>query len=329
MVRLMTENGDHETAVRRIDALIDRLADYLDGVGPEWGGMHVVMADGNWADEHLQALVHNPPQLYDDGMPTGIIDTEAAVLASILLGYSIENRKMLRDEAERRVREAQTPKPCVQIECPPMEEFEINAIIPYHGEIVAGSAFGDHVHEDGTVHAEPGKWVELDGGALDMGAIHLDGQEWAHTHVAASYPAGTDPLAAIREAMGVFMERRDGTNAMEWWQRVRWWHGGPAGFKRGDQLLPPSQTGRVPGLDGTDKTSVYVTTSRDDALMFSARHERPALYEVTIDHEPVDDDVLPQTPTSKRVPSAKVWRIEQPSRTELAAVLQQMLRGDN
>lgn len=135
-----------------------------------------------------------------------------------------------------------------------------------------------------------------------------DGQQWANTAVRLRVPSGTDPLAALREAMGVFMERRDGTNAMPWWQRVRWWHGGPAGLKQGDVLLPPSETGIMPALVGTDKASVYLTLRQEVAIMYAAPFESPALYEVLVDDEPVRDDVLPDDPNSWRVRSARVWR---------------------
>jgi len=152
-------------------------------------------------------------------------------------------------------------------------------------------------------------------------------QPFLHTEVRARYPSGTDPLAAIRESMGVFMERRDGTNAMEWWQQRRWWHGSRHGFKRGDLLLPPSETGVLPALGGTDVERVYITSSRDDALLYAARHERPMLYEVTLREEPIFDDVMPGTETSKRVPVAKVYRAEQPSRVEIGRAMFEMDRA--
>lgn len=145
-----------------------------------------------------------------------------------------------------------------------------------------------------------------------------------HTEVKASFPSGTDPLAAIREAMGVFMERTDGTNALEWWQRVRWWHGGAKGMRRGDEVLPPSETGIVPGLNATDKESVYITTDRADALRYAFRHNTPMLFEVTVREEPRFDDVLPTVPTSKRVSSATVYRLEQPSRQEMFSFMAEM-----
>lgn len=131
---------------------------------------------------------------------------------------------------------------------------------------------------------------------------------WANDAVFLRVPSGTDPLAALREAMGVFMERTDGTNAMPWWLRVRWWHGGATGLKQGDMLLPPSETGIMPALEVTDRRSVYITTNQNIAILFAARFKHPALYEVTIDMEPARDDVVPDDASSWRVPRAKVWR---------------------
>lgn len=149
--------------------------------------------------------------------------------------------------------------------------------------------------------------------------------DFAHDEVRLRVPAGTDPLLAVREAMGVFMERTDGSSALPWWSQRRWWHGSHDGFRRGDQLLPPAVTGVMPGLDGSDTDAVYLTSSRDDALMYSARHERPMLYEVTrIGTEPVHDDLLPADGDSWKVPSAVVYRIEQPSMLELRRVLYEL-----
>lgn len=150
---------------------------------------------------------------------------------------------------------------------------------------------------------------------------------WANREVRASFPAGTDPLAAIRETLGVFFERADGSNAMPWWTRCRWWHGGQAGIHRGAILRPPAETGIVPGLDTTDKASVYVTASREEALLFALRHQRPMLYEVVVDVEPVPDDLLPDHAPSKRVPSARVIRVEQPSNREVSMAMAMMLRS--
>jgi len=148
--------------------------------------------------------------------------------------------------------------------------------------------------------------------------------EFAHDEVRLRVPAGTDPLAAIREAMGAFMERTDGTNALPWWTRVRWWHGGPAGFNRGSVLLPPSQTGVIPGLPITDRDSVYITSDRDKALLFAARHDQPRLFEVTKIGEPYRDDVLPGDESCWRCKSATVYRIEVPSKLELRRVLYEL-----
>lgn len=135
--------------------------------------------------------------------------------------------------------------------------------------------------------------------------------------------------------MTVFMERTDGTNALPWWQQapLRWWHAGPGGLSRGDTLLPPAETGRVPLLD-SDRHAVYVTNDRNEALMYAAQHTigafdqfgrktgaLPRLYEVTFSDEPQPDDTQPESTTSFRVPKATIRRVEQPGRKELAEVL--------
>lgn len=167
-----------------------------------------------------------------------------------------------------------------------------------------------------------------------------DPAPWAHTAVHGRYPAGTDPKTALREVMTVFMERTDGTNALPWWTQApyRWWHAGPAGMSRGDVLRPPAETGVVPLLD-SDRTAVYVTSSRDEALMYAAQHvlgatdvqgnrigPMPRLYEVSFDVEPQPDDTQPGSETSFRVPSAIVRRVEQPSRHELATVIGEIMQ---
>lgn len=178
-----------------------------------------------------------------------------------------------------------------------------------------------------VVHV-PGKFVKLDGGTTDVGiAGHPDTSpqsEFVNDRVFLRAPAGTDPLAVMREAMSVFMEKRDGTNVLPWWRQKRWWHGGAHGLRRGERLLPPSLTGKLPGLDGTDVDAVYLTTERTDALLYCARHDRPALYEVLVDHEPQADPLLPAG-QSWTVTSARVHRMEQPSRAELTAVLDTLL----
>lgn len=151
---------------------------------------------------------------------------------------------------------------------------------------------------------------------------------YKHDAVRARFPSGTDPLAAIRETMGAFMERTDGSNDLPWWSRSRWWHGGPAGIRRGDMLRPPSETGVIPGLENSDRTSVYITTDRDLALLFAARHDRPGLYEVArLTSEPSHDDTVSDD-RCWRVPSAVVYRIEQPSALELRRVLYELNRPD-
>jgi hypothetical protein len=152
--------------------------------------------------------------------------------------------------------------------------------------------------------------------------------QFVNDQVIGRFPKGTDPLAAIKATMTEFMERTDGTNALPWWAQKRWWHGGPAGFKRGDRLLPPSETGVIPGLESTDKTMVYVTTNRTNALLFAARHDHPVLYEVTNFQgvEPIRDDVIPDE-TCWRVPSCIVYRTETISRLELRRTMYELLGG--
>lgn len=148
--------------------------------------------------------------------------------------------------------------------------------------------------------------------------------EFVNDAVFARFPGGTDPLTAIRESMAVFMERKDGTNALAWWSTKRWWHGGPGGFKRGNMLLPPSQTGVVPGLPSSDRDAVYVTTDRDLALLFAARHNTPHLYEVAkLLVEPSPDDTV-NDDRCWRVRAAMVDRVEQPSTLELRRVLYEL-----
>jgi len=157
---------------------------------------------------------------------------------------------------------------------------------------------------------------------------------FSHDEAAGRFPAGTDPRDAIRETMGVFMERTDGTNAMPWWLRspLRWWHAGPSGMKRGDVLLPPSVTGRVPLLNVTDRNSVYVTTGRPEALMYASHliasddSRWPSLYEVSSSDEPIEDDTQPGSTTSFRVPKATIRRVESPSRRELSEVMAQIMQ---
>jgi len=155
---------------------------------------------------------------------------------------------------------------------------------------------------------------------------------FAHDRVTGKFVAGTDPRDAVREVMGVFMERTDGTNAMPWWLQspLRWWHAGPSGWKRGDLILPPSVTGRRPLLN-SDPESVYVTSERGEALMYAsqltmAQEGRwPSLYEVSFNVEPQPDDTQPESTTSFRVPQATIRRVESPSRVELNNAIGEIL----
>lgn len=161
--------------------------------------------------------------------------------------------------------------------------------------------------------------------------------EWANTAVFGRYPSGTDPRDALREVMTVFMERADGTNALPWWNQKSWWHAGPPGLSKGDRLLPPSETGKVPLLD-SDHHAVYVTNDRAEAVMYAAQHvigafddrgvrvgAMPRIYRVTVSDEPQPDDTQPDSETSWRVPSAEIRRVEHPSRSELAAAVDEIM----
>jgi hypothetical protein len=164
---------------------------------------------------------------------------------------------------------------------------------------------------------------------------------FVHESVEARFPAGTDPLTAVKETLGVFMERTDGSNAMPWWQRERWWHGSHSGFRKPRPgraagplstamqglILPPSETGVVPHLPNSDKGSVYITRNRADALLYAVWHRSPMLYEVIVSTEPLPDDVLPDDPDSFRVPSARIHRIESVSRFEIAGAIARVLEA--
>ena len=68
---------------------------------------------------------------------------------------------------------------------------------------------------------------------------------------------------------------------------------------------------------------MYITTERDLALLFAARHNTPMLYEVAKLPEPAPDDTVDDD-RCWRVPSAMVYRTEVPSRLELRRVLYEL-----
>jgi hypothetical protein len=137
---------------------------------------------------------------------------------------------------------------------------------------------------------------------------------------------------AIRDAMGEFMKKTDGSTDMPWWLEapLRWWHAGPPGLKRGDSILPPSETGVMPVID-SDPTMVYVTSERSEAVIYATlcleRYGKmPHLYEVTFGVEPIGDDTQPESQSSFRVPSATVRRIESPGRAELRGAMIEIMQ---
>ena len=158
---------------------------------------------------------------------------------------------------------------------------------------------------------------------------------YRHDRLVARYPGGTDPRMALRDAMGEFMKKTDGSSDMPWWLEVnyRWWHAGPMGIKRGDEILPPSETGVIPLLDSTDREMVYVTSSREEAVVYATvamgrSGKMPQLYEVTFGVEPIFDDTQPESQTSFRVPRATVRRIEAPSRRELTGAMMEIMEAE-
>ena len=290
------------------EELLGRMFEYRQKHGEEWGQLHVVCSDGNFEDVNV-SWVEGHAMEWWEGEPVMIdgvhqIDLEARTIAEELLDRLPEARRELRDEVER---------------------------------------YADSI--------EAGEFIQLTGGTLDIMTVNDEGlfvghaeapegtTDFSHDRVEARFPVGTDPLTAIRETMGVFMERTDGSNAMPWWQRERWWHGSHSGFRKPrpgrsmpglssamrGMVLPPSQTGVVPHLPSSDQEAVYITRNRADALLYAVWHRSPMLYEVIVDTEPVGDDVLPGDLNSFRVPLARIHRIETVSHVELRATIAKIL----
>lgn len=158
---------------------------------------------------------------------------------------------------------------------------------------------------------------------------------YQHDRMVARYPGGTDARMALRDALGGFMTKTDGTTDMPWWLEAnyRWWHAGPMGIKRGAEILPPSETGVIPLLDSTDREMVYVTSSREEAIVYATvamgrSGKMPQLYEVSFGVEPIFDDTQPESQTSFRVPRATVRRIEAPSRAELTGAMVEIMEAE-
>ena len=106
-------------------------------------------------------------------------------------------------------------------------------------------------------------------------------------------------------------------------------HGGVRGLKRGDQILPPAQTGSASITDSTSgwlkaeadkvyrRDRVYLITDVEQARIFAACHPAEGgrtyggsvyLVEPEGDVE-LDPDYLPGDGTSVTAPSAKVLRV--------------------
>jgi hypothetical protein len=296
-------------------ALLELMKDYLLAHGPEWGALHVVCADGNWEDEHLEEVARSA-MMWQDGEPVKhsgeqLMDIDARNIARGLLKILPAQRKLRRDTAERMVSYLHYVR----------SGFPSGSFVPLTGGTLDVVSFDDDGLSVGHAEAPEGA------------------SDFSHDRVVGRFPKGTDPLAAIRETMGVFMERTDGTNALPWWLRERWWHGSHGGFRRTvpdravllprrDMLLPPSTSGVEPHLGNSDPDSVYVTRVRSDAIIYSAWHRNPMLYEVTFDLEPQPDDTL-NDENSFRVPSARIHRIESVSHIELMAALNKVMAADD
>jgi len=118
---------------------------------------------------------------------------------------------------------------------------------------------------------------------------------------------------------------------------TRYYHGGPAGRRLLDWILPPSVTGAVSTQDvGPDslryaaasvhrRDRVYVTPNRTAALMFAAGHRNPTVYEVVPDG-PLEADLDCSDPTlSFACARAQVVRIERVSERDAATAIMGML----
>lgn len=160
---------------------------------------------------------------------------------------------------------------------------------------------------------------------------------YRHDALIARYPAGTDPRRAVRDAVGEFMVRADGTTDMPWWleANVEWYHAGIGGLKPGDTLFPPTLTGVVPILD-SDPSSVYVTTDRSEAMLYLtfafgrfSHRPIPSLYVVSFPEEPISDDTQPDSTTSWRVRSATVRAIASVTQNEIEAAMREIAAADS
>ena len=112
-----------------------------------------------------------------------------------------------------------------------------------------------------------------------------------------------------------------------------YYHGGRAGIQRGAFLLPPDITKvrscaefGAAGVCRTDR--VYITTSLDAAVLFSAGSRRGQVYEVepigALEHDP--DCVLPGL--SYQVAKARVLKVIKISDRQRATATAALLEGE-
>ena len=123
-------------------------------------------------------------------------------------------------------------------------------------------------------------------------------------------------------------------------ERLRYYHGGPAGRRLMDWILPPSITGATSTQDvGPDslrdaaarvhrRDRVYVTPNRFAALMFASGHRSPTVYEVVPDGELEPDPDCSDPSLSFACARAQVVRIERVSERDAATALLGMLASE-
>ncbi len=118
-----------------------------------------------------------------------------------------------------------------------------------------------------------------------------------------------------------------------------YWHGGQRGLRLGERILPPSVTrvrlttqeyARRAGLDLPARPDrVYVTTSRDAALLYAALHpSRGWVYQVAPDGELEPDPDCSTPGLSFACPSARIVRVMKVRGRLARQVLDELFRDD-
>ncbi len=102
---------------------------------------------------------------------------------------------------------------------------------------------------------------------------------------------------------------------------ARYFHGGNSGLKRGEYILPPSETGRDSASDfGAQivhrRDRVYVSTSLTDAQLFASANADPVVYEVEPEGELTPDPDC-KSGVSFACPKAKIVAVHKISRKKI------------